>query len=178
VMAQADKMYDKAEEFMKQALLSAELADKDKTIHVRNAHNTIGNFYITRKKYQTALPHLEKALSISESTGADPTMTAIDIDNIALVYSELGDHKKAIAYSDRALASNEIAPQHQHYLRTKGIILFNQGKSYERLAQTDSAIRNYDASIKVLTTLVAQKPYESWRVDVVQEAKKSLVNKQ
>ena len=174
IMAKADKMYNKAEEFMLKALSTAELVVENKNTHIRNAHNTIGNFYISQKKYKSALPHLEKALVISERENKDPVLTAIDIDNIALVYSELGEHSKSLELSNKALALNDKASNHKHYLRTKGVILFNQGKTYERLNQFDSAVKNYDASIKVLSELVNTKPHESWRIDVVKKAKKSI----
>ena len=171
VMAQAGKLFDRAEQYMEKALYTAKHTEKNKNTHIRNAHNTLGNFYINQEKFKLALPHLEKALLISEATNHDPVLVAIDIDNIAIVYSELRDHEKSLEFSEKALESNEMSPDNKYYLRTKGVILFNRGKTYEELKQYKLALINYEESIKLLTELVIKQPHESWRIEIVEKAK-------
>lgn len=171
IMAENDKRYAKAEIFLKKALETSQIVTLNRSTHIRNAHNTLGNFYLNRKKYDIALIHLNQALDISNQENLEPTLIAIDLDNLALVHSELGEHKKSLKLSKQAIELNEQSPSHQHYLLTKGIVYFNQAKTYELINENKLAETNYDLSIKALAKLVQTESYEQWRLDLVKKEK-------
>ncbi|MDO7085589.1 tetratricopeptide repeat protein [Pseudocolwellia sp. AS88] len=171
IMAENDKRYEKAEIFLKKALETSQIVTLNRSTHIRNAHNTLGNFYLKREQYDTALIHLNQALDISKEENLEPTLIAIDLDNIALVHSELGEHKKSLELSKQALLLNEKSPSHKYYLRTKGIVYFNQAKRYELINENKLAEKNYDLSIEAFAILIQTEPYEQWRLDLVKKEK-------
>lgn len=171
IMAENDKQYEKAEHFLIKALETAQIVNLNRNTHIRNAHSTLGNFYLNREKYDFALKHLSQAFDISNEENLKPTLIAIDLDNLALVHAELGEYVKSLALSKQALELNEQSPTHKYYLRTKGIVYFNRAKTYELINENKLAKDNYDLSIEALILLVKTAPYEQWRLDLVKKEK-------
>ncbi|GLQ31351.1 tetratricopeptide repeat protein [Litoribrevibacter albus] len=177
VMAEADKQFEKAEEFMKKALETAKNVNENKSTHIRNANNTLGHFYINQQHYTQAKTYLERALEISRQKNNDPVMLAIDLDNLALVHFELGDQVQSTTYSDEALRLIEKDINHQYYIRTKGIVLYHQGLRLEKLGENKKALGRYNSSIEAFELLANKHSYESWRIDVVTKSKDALLAK-
>ena len=171
IMAQDDKQLEQAESFLIKALETSKKVSQNRKTHLRNAQNTLGNFYLNQEKYDNALTHLTVALEISKEENLAPTLIAIDLDNLALVHSELGEYRESLKLSQEALELNEKSPSHKYYLRTRGIVGFNQAKLYELLSETRLAEKSYDLSIEALTLLVQNNSYEEWRLELVKKEK-------
>ncbi|PHS12123.1 MAG: hypothetical protein COA86_18695 [Kangiella sp.] len=174
-MAQADKIYDKSEQFYLKALSSAETLKANKALHLRNIKNTLGNFYISRKSFEKALPLLKSAVALSQDMNSDSIFKAIDLDNLALVYTELGKLKESIELSVQALDLIENSKEHKLYDRTKGIVLYNHGKNIEKFDLFEKALDSYEQSIKSLKIHATNKSHENWRVELVEKAKSDLI---
>ena len=176
-MAQADKMYDESEQYYLKALSSAEILKIDKNLHLRNTKNTLGNFYISRKHFQKALPLLKGAVVLSQGMNSDSILMAIDLDNLALVQAELGKSEESTELSIQALELVDNSKNHKLYNRTKGIILYNQGKNFEKFDFFEKALDCYEKSIKSLKVHATNKLYENWRVELVEKTKSVLIAK-
>lgn len=176
-MARADKMYDRSEYYYLKALSTAEILKTHKNLHLRNAKNTLGNFYISQKRFDKALPLLIDAVALSQNMNSDRILRAIDLDNVALVQAELGKSKEAIKLSIQALDLIENSREHRLYNRTKGIILYNQGKNLEKFSLFDQALDCYEKSIESLKIHATNKPRENWRVELVEKRKSELIAK-
>ena len=176
-MAQADKMYDESEQYYLKALSSAETLKINKTLHLRNAKNTLGNFYISRKNFQKALPLLKDAVALSRGMNSDSILRAIDLDNLALVQAELGKSEESSKLSTQALDLIDNSKDHKLYHRTKGIILYNQGKNFEKFELFEKALDCYEKSIQSLKIHATNKLYENWRVELVEKTKSELIER-
>lgn len=177
VMAQDSKLYDKAEVFLKKALTTAKNLKKENELHVRNASTTLGNFYLNRERFEDAIPHLKEAVDVSLKALFDPMLIAMDIDNLAVGYAGLKQYDHAFTLSSESLKLVEDNQQHEHYVRTKAVALYNRGELWKDKGDTAKAISAYDESIELLTVLVKDKSWEQWRLDVVTEARAKLTLK-
>jgi len=176
-MENSNKMHERAEKYMLKALSSAENIKPTNIVILRNAKNTLGNFYISQKRFKEALPQLESAVEISKNKTGNYILRSVDLDNLALVMAELGKSKKATSYSNEALKLVEKGKQDRLYYRTKGIILYNKGKHHEKFNEFNKAQKCYKESISNLNKFVENNQYDAWRVDLVNKSINELMFK-
>jgi tetratricopeptide (TPR) repeat protein len=78
-------------------------------------YDALARIHDQQSNYAEALPLLERALAISETTlGPDHPDTAISLDNLALLYESMGNYAEALPLFQRALTIREAAlgPDH------------------------------------------------------------------
>lgn len=162
-MAQNDKRKDLASDFFTRALKAAEsLNPQDKT-RLRNSLVHLGSFYQLERP-SDALPILIRAVEISK-TFENQVLHAIDLDNLALSYSNNKDHARASAISHQALAIIDKITTGKFVIRTKGVILYNLGYADMELGRFPEAEAHFKESL--LTLRSDPKNIESWRVKTV-----------
>jgi tetratricopeptide (TPR) repeat protein len=101
--------------------------------------NNLANIYSDEKHFDKALEYYQKFLSVARELGWKK-QEVIALVNMATVYTELGDQKKALAMNVAALRSC----QEPYYLP---IIFNNMGVAYNKEGKSDSALGYFQKSI-------------------------------
>lgn len=129
----------------------------------RNVATEVGNFYLGRDQHAEALPFLLEAARISENNKSTPRLIfAVDLDNVAVAQSALGNFALAAQYSDNALKELASVPDGKQARATHGIILFNRAVAYQRQGIAAPADEAYRRSLELINA-----NSEKWRRRVV-----------
>jgi tetratricopeptide (TPR) repeat protein len=134
-----NEQLDKAHEYTHKALAIAKKIDKDRMpLWLGN----IGLIHLKLAEYDSAAIYLSQAIELNEASGNEYDL-AIDLSNIASVFSQQGQHQKAIEYQERALniqrtLNNKVGVAAS--MTAYGQFLANIGKVKEGEAYIDSSI--------------------------------------
>jgi two-component system, NarL family, sensor kinase len=115
--------YDSAEVYGRKALIAATKANS--LIDKGKAYNLIGNSFLRRSKYETAINNYREAATIYENIKEDKRL-ALVYANIAATYIELSDTKNAIRYGELAITFAEKSKDNDAIGRS----YFNTGAAY------------------------------------------------
>jgi eukaryotic-like serine/threonine-protein kinase len=113
-------------------------------------HNGLGMLYYQQGRTRDAAVQMAQALAISEHTlGADAPSLALDLNNVASLYEEMGDYPRAEPLLRRALAMASQAGSGERvaavlYRQNLGRLLMLSGKSGEALPLLQQPIPDGD----------------------------------
>ncbi len=147
VLYELSKVYwhnysDKAMDYAKQTLVLSEKIGFKKGLG--NAFNSMGQVYLNKGDYLSALAYFKKSLKIMEVIG-DKKGIAGSYNNIGIVYDNLGNYPDALQYYFAALKLREEIGD------KKGIASSynNIGGVYFDHGNYPAALKNYFASLKI-----------------------------
>lgn len=95
----------------------------------------LGNYYLMSGSTSKAIEIFNQIMEM----GADPMYQAIALNNIGLIYMNMGDIRKAVNYFKAAVKTNPV-----YY-----ISYYNLGVLYQRLNNLDEAIKYYQKAIEI-----------------------------
>jgi tetratricopeptide (TPR) repeat protein len=102
----------------------------------------IGNVHFFQGRYLDALDSYQRALVKAEAAGASASNgRQLALANLAILYEQLGQNEKALAYYQRA-QSSASALQPSEYAQ----LLSNMGTLYRRMGDPVKALATYDAA--------------------------------
>lgn len=116
-------------------------------------HNNLAYALIQQNKYEEAKKHLEIALTLY------PTQSGYD--NLAFVYSKLGNHEKSLELYRKSLNKGNFYMTYQNFIAE----LIRQKKNEEAKKQTQEALKKYPNNPK-LWLLLAVSEYNLGNTDV------------
>jgi tetratricopeptide (TPR) repeat protein len=96
-----DRQYEKSKEVFNSLIESSKKSDDLE--HLFRAYNGMGNLFNDQGSYKDAAQFYERAIDISGRRGMDE-QTITCIANLGIIYSNIGDMKKALEYFSSALA--------------------------------------------------------------------------
>lgn len=113
-------------------------------LNVATACRAAGQLEVSLKYFEQILPIYQRHLP------ADDMLVASYHNNVALLYQEMGDHKKACEHLDKAL---EIATQHENTENEVATTHANLGISLVRVLRTDEGIAHLQEAIRIFEAL-------------------------
>ncbi|MGR3309145.1 MAG: tetratricopeptide repeat protein, partial [Candidatus Brocadiales bacterium] len=110
--------------------------------------NELGKAYYTLGKYQEAIEHYEKALSINRDVhGEKHPEVATNLNNLGAAWQALGKYEMAIGYYEQALfIDKEIYGERHPNVATD---LNNLGAAWDSLGKYDKAIEYYEQALSI-----------------------------
>ena len=120
--------------------------DNRKTI--AGCYNIIAMYWASKKDFDQALNYYDQALKIKiEALGNDDPSIGITLNNIGIVYYQLGNNGKAIEHYEKALQVKikQLGDQHPRVSDS----YFNIGSVYARDDNFDKAIAFFEKSIAI-----------------------------
>jgi tetratricopeptide (TPR) repeat protein len=136
------KTYDKAIDYLNRALKMNDNRDPDLTSII---HENLAKVYFSSERYDSALIHAEKTLSLSRDFGTQLGMK-VGFELLTDIYSTLGDYESAFYYQQKLLAVkdsilnkekarqiNELQTKYETAQKEKEIALLEKEKEQQAL---------------------------------------------
>ena len=111
---------------------------------IADAQHAFGVIYWGLSDYPAALKAYFDALDYYDTHGPE-TKVGATLANIALVYTNQKEYKKALEYSEKAMKINQVAKDTVSYARNLG----NTGNIYKHLKDFDKAVEYYKEAIEL-----------------------------
>ena len=124
--------------------------------------SNIGNVYFFQGKYLDALQSYQFALRRVEETAAEPwnpSRRQLVLANLAILYQQLGQYRKALEYYQLAQTFGAALPPNEY-----DQLLANAGTIYRRLGDPVKALRTYQAA----QALFAREQLSASQIHVLQ----------
>jgi CHAT domain-containing protein len=124
--------------------------------------SNIGNVYFFQGKYLDALQSYQLALRRVAETAADPwnpSRRQLVLANLAILYQQLGQYRKALEYYQLAQTAGAALPPNEY-----AQLLSNAGTIYRRLGDPVKALRTYQAA----QDLFAREQLSAGQIHVLQ----------
>ncbi len=109
-------------------------------------HNRLGVLYINIGRPEDALIHLNETLRISRDITKDISAYSTALNNISMIYSDWGEHEKALHYLDQSL---KICIE-QGDKKGEATALNNMSSIYLELKDYDGALQRLQRCLQVL----------------------------
>ncbi len=134
--------YDLAFKCFHTAIVIAD--EENKPIARANAWINLGNLYRLLGEFSKALGYSSKALALSTSIDM-PKLIMLCLNNIGIIYTELGEHSDALEYFLRCemYLNNEMPDNDKNYSNT----ISNIGNLYEKLGNFEKALEYHERAL-------------------------------
>lgn len=112
-----------------------------------NLFSTIGRLYChdNLKRYKDALGYFHEVHRMKcEAVGRDHLDVVPSLNSLAFIYNQLGDYKKCIVISDRAI---DIATNGRGLNKETCVAYSNKGDAHKNLNDYDMAITSYETAL-------------------------------
>lgn len=163
----------KADTRFKKAVFIEEGYKDQNDVRLRNSYNQYGNFLLSSSRPTDASTVLAKAVAISEKRfKGHEVLLALDLDNLAMAFSQQSKFKESISLSERAEKALDGIPNNDEVIETRGVIKYNRAYSFEVQGENDEALALYTQALSLL-----DKPKTLWRARVVAKQLASLLRK-
>ncbi|KAL3756493.1 hypothetical protein ACHAWU_009887 [Discostella pseudostelligera] len=122
-----------------------------------NLFTTIGRLYCheTVRRYSDALGYFQEVHRVKcEVAGKDHLDVVPSLNSLAFIYKELGEHKKCVVISDRAIG---IATNGRGLNKEACVAFANKGDALKLLHDYDNAISSYETALRLQAKCLERK---------------------
>ncbi|CAF3371565.1 unnamed protein product [Rotaria sp. Silwood2] len=150
--------YEVAVQFFKKSIENYE--SRDALLNNAGAsvvYCNMGLTYTDMNDYPNALTYLMKAIEIQETLPKNHYDLAASYHNIAIVYSRIGELKRAIEYFEKTREIFTVIYEENH--PRFGVLYNCMGKAYYRLGDSKTCIEYYKTALRIQTNVLTTSRY-------------------
>jgi DNA-binding SARP family transcriptional activator len=110
------------------------------------AHLNTGGVYEAQRRFREAVTHVEAGLALFDEAGEERA-AGFAYSGLAHLHAELGEHERALAYCEQALA-----PERGVGDMVRAAVLDSRGQALHHLGDHEAAVASFEESVRFLRT--------------------------